>query len=457
MSYQQGGPAGAGPYQAAQYQQAQYVPRRPGTVLLAAGVILVLLGIVAGGGIYVAGKERFTSRVTSLVEDSGALSGCVTDLSVSQPGTYTLYYISKGSLRLNAANDGCSNNDVVPIAADPNPPEISMVLRNPDGKKLKMSTPTSSAVLSAGGVVAEPYRQVNIGGTGDYELEIAMPDTGLPFAIGIGPKIEKSSSFLALVVGLFGVVFGVGCGLLGAAQNGPGRRRQYAGGYPPQYPQGYAPQQPVAPGYGQQAPPVRPGGPVPPRQPQQAGGRPVQVPPVVRPVPGQPGVPGAGPRPVQQPPVQRPAPRPAPGQQPPQSPQGPQQGAGPRPGGQRPSQAAPGAGPRPSQPQPPQYPASAAPTTVQPQQAPPTVRQPAAPTGPRPPQGQGLPPIVSSQDESGSLSTAPPTQRMPGLPTNGPTGRTGWERESTPPPTRPVSSQRPETPTEPTEDLDSDD
>lgn len=445
MSYQQNGPS---PYQQATYQaapyQQQYAPRRPGAVLLGVGIVLVLLGIVAGGGIYVAGKEKFTSRVTSLVKDSGALAGCVTDLSVTKPGTYTLYYVSQGSLHLNGANDGCSNNDVVPIAADPNPPDIAMTLRNPDGKKLKMSTPTTTAVLKAGGVVATPYRQVNIGGIGDYELEIAMPDTGLPFAIGIGPKIEKSSSLLALVVGLFGVVFGIGCALLGAAQGGSGRRRHYAGGYP-QYPQGYAPQTPMGPGAsGQQGTAQRPAGPqqrpVQPGQPYPAQ-RPAPQPPVQRPPSAQPGQGPGGARPSQQPPVQRPGQRQAPAQ--------PQQGPGQRPGGQRPG------GQGPAQP----GPATAAvpATTVQPQQSPPArpAGAPAAvPQTPQIPQGGGLPPIVSSQDESGSLSTAPPTQRMPGTPQTGPGARSGWERETPPPPTRPVSSQRPDAPTEPTEDLD---
>lgn len=432
MSYQ------PGQYQQPQYQQtpyaqASYPQRRPGTALLAAGVVLVLLGIVIGGAIYVSGKQRYSSKVTSLVEDSGALSGCVTDLAVTKPGTYTLYYVSKGSLRINGANDGCSNNDVVPIAADPNPPEVSIILRNPDGKKLKMSTPTSTAVLKAGGVVAEPYRQVNIGGTGDYSLEIAMPDTGLPFAIGIGPRIEKSSSLLALVVGLFGVVFGVGCGLLGAAQGGSGRRARYAGPYQ-QYPAGYAQQGgAVVDPYGGAQRPVgahqqrRPQGPQGPQGARPVQQPPVQQPPVARsaPRPGQPpvarpGQPGQpGPRLAQ--PGQRPA---QPGQQPPVQ----------RPGGARPVE------PPPTQ--------AVPPTLVQRQQPP---QQPQRPAQPGP--NAGLPPIVSSQDESGSLSTAPPTQRMPGAPTD----RSGWERETPPPPTRPLSSQRPQTPPEPTEDLDSDD
>lgn len=422
MTNPQGGYAGQGyPPQA---YQGGYATRRPGAALLAVGLVLALAGIVAGGALYVVGKERFSSRVSSLVTDSGALSGCVTDLAVAKPGTYTLYYISTGSLRINGANDGCSTNDVVPIAADPNPPDIVMSLRNPDGKKLKLSSPTSTAVLKAGGVVAEPYRQVNIGGTGDYSLEIAMPDTGLPFAIGIGGSIDEPSSLIAFVVGLVGVVLGAACGVLGAAQGGSTRRQRYGTGYPgypPGYPPGYAPGNAQRPGG---VASQRPGGPAP-RGPQPAAGRPAPAPrpsqpPVQRPVPRQPGQPGQpgqygqpGARPAGTTPVD---PRSvAPTNVVPRQP-----GASASPGGAAPRQPGP---PQPSAPQ-------------------------------QPPQRPGaLPRIVSSEDESGSLSTSPPTQRMPGTPP----GATGWERETAPPPTRPLSSQRPVPPPESTEDPDRDD
>lgn len=375
MSYQQPG-----------YPQSGYpVARRSGGTLVVVGVLLVLIGIVAGGALYVSGKQNYSSKVKNLVTQSGALSGCVTDLSFEQPGTYTLYYVSKGSVRINGANDGCASADVVPVAADPNPPEISLKLTNSDGKTLRLSAPASSTVIRDSGVVAEPYRQVNISVIGDYQLEVASPDTGLPFALGVGSAINKTSSLLALVVGLVGVVFGAGAVLLGLAQ---GTGTGASGGYGTPYPQSPAP-----------APSAYP--------PRQAA------------YPAQPQ------RPAMAPPVQRPA-----------------QSGAPRPGQQ------PGARPQ-------QVP----PTVRQPQQggAAPTVRQPQQPASVPPPvqrdaqqrpqqPGTGLPPIVSSLDESGSISSPPPTQRMPS---------SGWERQPAPPPTRPLTSQRP-VPPPPDPDEDSD-
>ena len=410
MSYQPGAYQ-QNPYQAGQYQQPGYpTARRAGGALLVAGVILVLLGIVVGGAIYVSGKNSFSSKVKNLGAQSGALSGCVTDLTFDKPGVYTLYYVSKGTVRINGANDGCSTSDVVPIAADPNPPEIGLKLTNADGKSLRLSTPSATAAVKAGGVVAEPYRQVSISTIGDYRLEVASPDTGLPFAIGVGLAINKQSSLLALVVGLVGVVFGVGAVLLGLAQGGGSRASDgYPGGG---YGQGY-------PGYGQQ----QPASAYPPQQapysPQAQ--RPAAAPPVAR--PAQQGVP----RPGQ--PGQRPA---QPGQRPPQPGQRPPQP------GQRPPQ--PG---QPGQPGARPVPQAPAPTVRQPQQAPPPVQRPAQPRPAQP--GLGLPPIVSSEDESGSISSPAPTQRMPS---------TGWERQAPPPPTRPLTSQRPVPPPDPEEEHD---
>ena len=96
--------------------------------------ISFLVGIVVGGAVYVSGNKQYTDKVKHLVSSSGALSGCVTDLSITKAGTYTLYYVSKGSLRINGANDGCASEDVLPIAADPSAPDVTLIPTNADGK-----------------------------------------------------------------------------------------------------------------------------------------------------------------------------------------------------------------------------------------------------------------------------------------------------------------------------------
>lgn len=403
-------------------------PRSSG-LLLMVGIVLIIVGVIAGGALFFTGNQRYTSKVKSLALDSGALSGCVTDLTVSEPGTYTLYYISRGDLRINGANDGCASSDVVPIAADPEPPEISLTITNSSDKTLKLFEPDSLREIRSGGVVAVPYKQVKIGVVGSFRMEIAAPETGLPFAIGMGRDISKSSNLPALVVGLAGIVFGIGFALLGLAQGGSSRRR-----YPPAY-QAAPAQQSVG-----QYPGYAPG-----QYPQQgAPAPPAQAPPVRRPAQAPPG---PGPQ-GQRPPVQRPAGAPG----------------APRPGGapvQRP--AAPPVQ-RPASPQP--MPAQRDERT---QDLPPTIRQPqaggaptprpgGAPVPPQRPAGGGLPRIVSSEDESGSLSTAPPTRPMPATPPARPAtgaGNEGWERPAPgAEPTRPVSSQRPEADFDPDEDLD---
>ena len=436
MSYQQGGYQQAG-YGQQGYQQSYPVAPRSSGLLLMVGIVLVIVGVVAGGALFFTGSQRYTSKVKSLALDSGALSGCVTDLTVTEPGTYTLFYISRGDLRINGANDGCASSDVVPIAADPEPPEISLKITNSSDKTLKLFEPDTLREIRSDGVVAVPYKQVKIGVVGSFRIEIAAPETGLPFAIGMGRDINKSSNLPAIVVGLAGIVFGIGFALLGLAQGGSSRRR-----YPQAYPAGPA-QQPVGqyPGYAPGQYPQQPGAPMPP----------AQAPPIRRPAPGAPGQAGPGQAgPVQRPPVQRAAGAPgAPG--------------APRPGGA--PVARPAAPPvqRPAAPQP--MPGQRDERT---QDLPPTIRQPqaggapaprpaGAPVPPQRPAGGGLPRIVSSEDESGSLSTSPPTRPMPATPPSprpAPGGE-GWERPVPgSEPTRPVSSQRPEADFDPDEDLD---
>lgn len=246
---------------------------------------MAVAGVVIAIVLYVAGQQRFSSSVKHLVSEAGALSGCATDLTFTEGGTFTLYYVSSGSVRLNGANDGCAAAEVTPIAADTSPPDFALTLADIDGTAVKLTAPGSRAAVRSGGVVALPYRQVVVPAPGSYRLSVGPPDTGLPFAIGVGKRISEPGAFLPLAVGLIGIILGVGCALGGLASTG--RSAGYGGTV--QYPQ---------PGY--QQPGYRPPGQAQPGAPPTAPARPSVTP--------RPPVPRTAQRPDAPAPSYRPAP-----------------------------------------------------------------------------------------------------------------------------------------------------
>jgi hypothetical protein len=323
MTYSQGqypqGQYPANQYPANQYGQGAYAgygaPRRGGMhPLTALGAVVAVLGVVIAIVLYIAGQQRFSSSVKHLVTEAGALSGCATDLTFTEGGNYTLYYVSSGSVRLNGANDGCAAADVTPIAADTSPPDFALTLADIDGTALKLSAPGTRAALRSSGVVALPYRQVTVPASGSYRLSVGAPDTGLPFAIGVGKRISEPGAFLPLAVGLIGIILGVGCALGGLASAGRSVGYGAAGQYQqPGYQQpGY--QQPgyQQPGYQQpaaQQPGYRPSGYAQPGAPPTVPTR-APAPPAQRPPESRPPVPRTAPRPQAPAPSYRPDPGP---------------------------------------------------------------------------------------------------------------------------------------------------
>jgi hypothetical protein len=264
-------------------------PRRRGSALIWLGALVILGGIGAAIGLFFAGQQRFDTRVERLAQDAGALSGCVTDLRFTKDGTFVLYYVSRGTVRLNGANDGCADTETVRVSADAEPPEMVITLTDADGEDVRIvrTDLDTETTLEAGGVVARPYRAVDINETGNYEIDITADADADRFAIGLGPKIEEPSAVTALLIGALAAALGALLIIIGSV-----RRR-----LPSQAPRGTA----VGVGYpgpgGYQAqPPYQgapgsaslPGGP-PYQQPPAGAGQYPQQPPVVYQPPGQQG------------------------------------------------------------------------------------------------------------------------------------------------------------------------
>ena len=205
------------------YQPTQ--TKLPGKGLVALGVVLILISLAGGVALLLMGQSRHDSKVKSLAADSAALSGCITDLTFSKQGTFVLYYVYQGEVRVNGTNDGCAGTDAIKLSAPSKAPDMDVTLTNSDGDTLKLGAPSSTTAVHAGGVRAVPYKQVTIKTIGDYQIEITAADGVKRFALGVGPKIDKADPLLAILVGVGGAALGLIVIVIGGVRRTSARRR----------------------------------------------------------------------------------------------------------------------------------------------------------------------------------------------------------------------------------------
>jgi hypothetical protein len=294
MSYQPQVPAG--------FQPAPPPAKRKGTAWIVLGVLFIVGGLVAGAVMYFVTQGRYDSKVKNLASDSAALSGCTTTMSFTKSGTFVLYYIFEGDVRINDRNDDCAEEDVVTIKTSARPPDFTAELRNSDGKPQDLNRPSisRSRTLSAGGVKARPYQQARVT-RGNYALEVVPEEANADrFAIGVGPAIEEPSSTWPVLLAGGGAALGLIFIVIGSARRGrsgrargvvvpgdPGAPVAVGAGYP-QGPPLVNPPGPVGPtAWGQPSQPDwdQPGSGQPPWQPPGSSGPPPgagPLPPIVR-------------------------------------------------------------------------------------------------------------------------------------------------------------------------------
>lgn len=210
-------------------------PKLPGKALISLGIVVFLLGVAAGVVWMLSDQSQYDSKVQSLGDDSAALSGCLTDLTFTKKGTFVLYYVYEGRVRVNGSNDGCADKDSVDLSGATKAPDMEVTLTDPDGDTLKLSRPSvsTSKVFSGGGVKAKAYKQVTIKSTGDYQIEINAADDVKRFAIGVGPKLTKPSPLLPIAAGVGGAALGLLMVVIGAVRRGSAKRRLAAAAQQP--------------------------------------------------------------------------------------------------------------------------------------------------------------------------------------------------------------------------------
>jgi hypothetical protein len=286
-------------------------PKPRGRALIVFGALAIVVGVLGALALALSGQQRYDTRVKRLASDSGALSGCITDLNFSKTGVFVLYYVYDGRVRVNGANQGCADDASVNIQAPSRIPTIDVSLTDSSGSERQLSrTRASSAdTLSGGGVKAHPFRQVTITKAGDYQITVTAAEGSERFAIGLGPRIEKPALIGPVLVAVLGVALGVLLFIIAGVVRSQARRQptgtavghgypgpvfQAPGQYPTQPPVSYHP--PSSQGFDhptQGMPPIQTGPqPVGPFAPPPAPTRPPQ--PAQPSQPAQPAQPASG-------------------------------------------------------------------------------------------------------------------------------------------------------------------
>jgi hypothetical protein len=207
----------------------------------AAGIVLLVVGVVAGIALWLAAGQRYDDAVRDLAP---VPIGCTTTLQFDRTGTYLFFVETTGTV--GEIDGDCQNDDHdYDVAAD-DAPRVSLSLLDDQGDELDLDRVDGPSYDRAGrrGV---GVRTVDIDETGDYELTATatVDDTDVVVRVGRDP----SSGVAALRAGgVTTLLLGVAAGLLLLLVSG--RRRPEpapvtASG--PQWPLGPHPAAPLAP------------------------------------------------------------------------------------------------------------------------------------------------------------------------------------------------------------------
>ncbi|MCU1501110.1 MAG: hypothetical protein JWM12_464 [Ilumatobacteraceae bacterium] len=258
------------------------------TVLLVLGIVLVVVGVVAG--------LLLINRASSSVADNAqqlarAPGGCTTSLQFDKTGEFLVFYESKG--RVGELDGDCGGNDASFDSGSSDRPDVQLNLADPDDAPATIED-ASGISYDAGGFTGEEIGKVRIDAPGLYQLTVEPADPSASYAIAIGKDPTSDEGPLkAIGVGILiaGVVLGVLLIAIGLRRRGgaeplvtavPGGTWsptvQPTATWPtqPQQPPTYSP-----PGFG--APPPAPSGPPPfgpaPREQQPPNPSPFSPPP----------------------------------------------------------------------------------------------------------------------------------------------------------------------------------
>ncbi len=263
------------------------------TGLLATGIVVLIVGVLAALGLWISSGQRESDAVRNLAR---APIGCDTTLDFDATGEYFVYVESAGQFDGDVSGD-CGATGEYEVSGDDLPP-VTLTLTDPSGDDVALDSRAGISYDTAG-YVGTSVRSFTVDETGDHRLRVETPgSSGVAFAAAVGrnPSDGVASMRLgAVLAGLGGLVIGGLLVLLSrrGSNDEPALTEDVWSGQVTGWPTS-PPGMPVAPPTGASAPvgpptqyplPPEPAAPPPP----PGGGWPPQV----APSPGQSGQPNA--------------------------------------------------------------------------------------------------------------------------------------------------------------------
>ncbi len=241
------------------------------TKLIVFGVVLLVVGLIAGVGLWVGAGARLDDAVRGLAR---APVGCDTTLDFSETGEFLFFVETRGEFAgVRGDCDQAGSYDVT----GSEPPRVVLSMVDPDGRDVELRVRSGDA-YDAAGFEGSSERVAEITTTGDHVLTVEADGSTELFVVAVGKDPEGGVDALRLggvLAGLAGVIAGVACIVLGsrrrplaAAPARPGADWPSAGAWPATPP---GPPGAVPPDWtGVQTPPVGPPSPSWPMQPPTA-------------------------------------------------------------------------------------------------------------------------------------------------------------------------------------------
>lgn len=262
--------------------------------LIAAGVVVLIVGLLTAAGLWYSAGQRRDDAVRNLAR---APIGCVTTLDFAEPGRYLLFFETRGEIGDIVGDCGEAGEFEWTGAS---PPSTTVTLTDPEGRPVGFDS-VGGISYDAAGSSGSAVQQFSVDTPGDHLMTVDAAPEGFAVAVGRDPNdgvaLLRAGAALALAAG---VVIG-GAMFVLAARRTPVPPGPPAGSWL-HAPPGAAPGAAAHPGWQPVTrPPTRPpSGPIP-GQPPFGGGAPGAagwVTPPTAPPPARPGVapPVAGPR-----------------------------------------------------------------------------------------------------------------------------------------------------------------
>jgi hypothetical protein len=245
------------------------------TGFLVAGIVVLIVGLIAAVGLWYSAGQRQSDAVRDLAR---APVGCDTTLNFEVAGEFLVFLETEGEI--SAVTGSCvAPGSFGQLGSPRNLPPVRLALTGPDGSDVALDTRTG-VDYDSDGSAGQVIRTFVVGTPGDYVLRVEPTNGSEPAGYAIAIGRDPSNGVQPLQLGAFAA--GITGLIVGLSLIAVSRRRGTPEALVPVDPWSSAPEWPTSPP-GAQQPPQSAGWEQQPGPPMQPPGSPVPTAPTTSP------------------------------------------------------------------------------------------------------------------------------------------------------------------------------